>query len=291
MGQYHTLEVELDHPVWIEKECWDLIYLERLNEAADPAKKAELAVIVMQEGLANVCLVTQAMTLTKAKIEKTIPKKKQGNTAHTKAIEKFLEDIYEAVMRCIDFEVVKVVLVGSPGFLNDDFLRYAFQTAERREHSVLLKNRSKFVRSHCSSGYKSAVEELLGNTELRGQLADVRAAGEVRALEGFYAALATDQDRACYGYKQVLYADSQIAVQDLLVTDKLFKAADVTLRRQYVNLVESVKSHGGQVFVFSSMHVSGQQLDQYTGVAATLRFPLPEEDLGDENITENIGDL
>ena len=31
-----------------------------------------------------------------------------------------------------------------------------------------------------------------------------------------------------------------------------------------------------QVFVFSSMHVSGEQLDQYTGVAATLRFPMPE---------------
>ena len=33
-------------------------------------------------------------------------------------------------------------------------------------------------------------------------------------------------------------------------------------------------SYTGQVFTFSSMHVSGEQLDQYTGVAATLRFPL-----------------
>jgi hypothetical protein len=34
-----------------------------------------------------------------------------------------------------------------------------------------------------------------------------------------------------------------------------------------------------QVFIFSSMHVSGEQLDQYTGVAATLRFPLADIDL------------
>ena len=33
-----------------------------------------------------------------------------------------------------------------------------------------------------------------------------------------------------------------------------------------------------KVFVFSSMHVSGEQLDQYTGVAATLRFPLVQPD-------------
>ena len=30
------------------------------------------------------------------------------------------------------------------------------------------------------------------------------------------------------------------------------------------------------MYVFSSMHMSGEQLDQYTGVAATLRFPIPE---------------
>lgn len=29
-----------------------------------------------------------------------------------------------------------------------------------------------------------------------------------------------------------------------------------------------------QVHIFSSMHVSGQQLDQYTGIAAVLRFPV-----------------
>ena len=37
------------------------------------------------------------------------------------------------------------------------------------------------------------------------------------------------------------------------------------LRKRYVELVESVKSHGGTVFVLSSMHCSGEQLDQYTG--------------------------
>mmetsp|Transcript_17413 Transcript_17413/g.32821 ORF Transcript_17413/g.32821 Transcript_17413/m.32821 type:complete len:105 (+) Transcript_17413:107-421(+) len=34
-----------------------------------------------------------------------------------------------------------------------------------------------------------------------------------------------------------------------------------------------------QVFTFSSMHVSGEQLDQYTGVAATLRYPLVRPDM------------
>jgi len=104
----------------------------------------------------------------------------------------------------------------------------------------------------------------------------VRAAKEVQALQNFYDTLTTDQDRACYGYKDVLAADEQLAIDELLVTDKLFKACNFEQRRQYVSLVESVKEHKGTVHVFSSMHVSGAQLDKYTGVAAILRFPLPE---------------
>ena len=101
---------------------------------------------------------------------------------------------------------------------------------------------------------------------------------QVRALESFYKVLQEDMDRACYGFPAVLAADQQLAVENLLVTDRLFRAADVGTRRTYVDLVESVRSHGGQVFVFSSQHVSGEQLDLYTGVAATLRFPLPDAD-------------
>ena len=52
-----------------------------------------------------------------------------------------------------------------------------------------------------------------------------------------------------------------------------------------MKLVESVKETGGQARIFSSMHVSGEQLGQLSGVAAILRFPMPEieeDDQGDE---------
>ena len=56
-----------------------------------------------------------------------------------------------------------------------------------------------------------------------------------------------DSDRACYGPADVTYADSQLAVAQLLITDTLFKAARVETRKAYVALVESVREHGGQV--------------------------------------------
>ena len=47
-------------------------------------------------------------------------------------------------------------------------------------------------------------------------------------------------------------------------------------RNKYTALVEEVRMAGGEAIIFSAMHVSGEQLNQLTGVAAILRFPLPD---------------
>lgn len=48
-------------------------------------QKADVAAVVMQEGLANLVLVTPAMTLLRAKVELNIPRKRRGScTQHEK---------------------------------------------------------------------------------------------------------------------------------------------------------------------------------------------------------------
>jgi protein pelota len=69
----------------------------------------------------------------------------------------------------------------------------------------------------------------------------------VRALEKFHSTLASDPDRAAYGYQFIKHADEHLAVDELLITDQLFRAANVETRRQYVDLVESVRDHNGKV--------------------------------------------
>jgi len=51
----------------------------------------------------------------------------------------------------------------------------------------------------------------------------------------------------------------------------------VNERKKYVALVEAVQQKGAEVLIFSSMHESGQQLNQLTGIAAILTFPLDVE--------------
>ncbi|CAK9162273.1 unnamed protein product [Ilex paraguariensis] len=61
-----------------------------------------------------------------------------------------------------------------------------------------------------------------------------------------------------------------------MLLDNENMSADIERRKKYVNLVNSVKDSGGTVHIFSTMHVSGEQLAQLTGIAAILRFPLPD---------------
>ncbi len=69
MGAYHTLDLELQRSFTIQKACWDTVVLDRLDEACDPVKQAEVAAIVMQPGLANICLLTGSMTIVRQRID------------------------------------------------------------------------------------------------------------------------------------------------------------------------------------------------------------------------------
>ena len=69
MGAYHTIDVEPQRKFTLTKpDGWDSVALDRVDEACDAARTADLAAIVMQEGLANICLVTSSMTVQKQKV-------------------------------------------------------------------------------------------------------------------------------------------------------------------------------------------------------------------------------
>ncbi|XP_055777512.1 protein pelota homolog isoform X2 [Salvelinus fontinalis] len=284
MGAYHTIELELNRKFTLAKKIWDSVVLDRIEQACDPTQKADVAAVVMQEGLANLVLVTPAMTLLRAKVEVTIPRKRRGScTQHEKALERFYEAVMQGILRHINFDVVKCILVASPGFVKDQFMAYLFREAVRQDSKILLENKPKFMLVHSSSGHKYSLKEILCDPAVTARLSDTKAAGEVKALEDFYKMLQHEPDRAFYGLAHVEKASEALAIDILLISDNLFRHQDVTTRSRYVRLVDNVRDNGGTVRIFSSLHVSGEQLTQLSGVAAILRFPIadlsePEDD-------------
>ena len=94
IGQFHTLDLELNRNFTLEKEIgaggegvgWDSIAIESLKDAVDEGgkRRAEAVAVVMQEGLAHICFIGQFQTILKQKIEMSVPRKRQGGGDHDK---------------------------------------------------------------------------------------------------------------------------------------------------------------------------------------------------------------
>lgn len=58
LGAYHTIDIEPNRKFTLAKAEWDTVSLERIEMATDPSKSADVAAVVMQEGLANLVLIS-----------------------------------------------------------------------------------------------------------------------------------------------------------------------------------------------------------------------------------------
>ena len=51
MGAYHTIDLELNRKFLLVKAEWDIVSLERIDMACDVKQSADVAAVVMQEGM------------------------------------------------------------------------------------------------------------------------------------------------------------------------------------------------------------------------------------------------
>jgi protein pelota len=285
LGASQTIAIELNRELTLVKSEWDQVSLKRVKDAADPATTADAAAIVMDEGIATLCLLKANMNVTVATIDVSVPRKRRGSSSqHDEGLKKFFAQVLASIEQKFRFDVIKVVLVASPGFVREAFLKWMWTTVIALDKKALLDQRAKFVAVHSTSGHKHALSEVLVSPEAIKLLADTKFAGEVKLLARFTELLRTAPERAYYGYQHVLWANQHKAVETMLITDELFRAASIQKRREYIALVDSVKRNGGEVHIFSALHVSGEQLQQLTGIAAILRYELAEpDDLADNS--------
>ena len=246
LGAYHTLDVDVGRAVKIEKHEWDAVDVARLREAADPAASADLAVLLITEGLANLALVGASVTAHRAKVEKAMPRKRRSAAAagYDKALETFHKNVFAAVERHVDFQKIKCLVVAGPGFAKDTFLRYLELEAVRRDVRPMVENKSRIVPAHASSAFKGALREVLETPAVMTIIKDTKAAEETRALDAFFETLAAKPDRALYGPAHVFAAHELGAVETLLITDALFRTPDAAARRRWVALTEEVEKGG-----------------------------------------------
>ena len=306
IGQHHTLDLELSHNFTLEKviegknggEGWDSVARAQLEEAIDQSRGTEIIAVVLQEGIANICFITQYQTILRQRIDMTIPRKggdARGAQGHDKGLQKFFKVVLDTLLRQLeglmegkDSGITFPILLASPGFVADSFLRYINERAWVSTEKVLqrLLKQKVFVKIHTSSGHLHSLNEVLKSQEVLAKLKNTKYARETALMDRFFTMLRKDDARAWYGPKEVEAAAEQGAVGRgggvLLISHALFRSDDIATRRRWVKLVDSVREDwGGEVRILSSDHESGRRLEAMSGVAAILTYPI--EDLDDDD--------
>ncbi|KAI9712995.1 MAG: hypothetical protein M1812_006743 [Candelaria pacifica] len=292
VGAFHTLDLELQRNFTLEKEeGWDSISLQVVKDSIDPVKKAEAVAVVMQEGFANVCLITENQTILRQRVEVGIPRKRQGRTGdYDKGLTKFFQTTLDTLLRHLDLTNPKPILLASPGFTALSFHKFILQHLSQTTNKSLLALKPQFLPIHSSSGHIHSLNEVLQSPSVQKLLSNTRYARETCLMDEFMTLLRKDDGRAWYGPKEVEMAVEKGAVGRgggvLLISNLLFRNLDVGTRRRWVRLVDRVRDReGGEVRVLSSEHESGRRLEALGGVAAILTFPL--EELGVESESES----
>ncbi|RMZ83406.1 hypothetical protein DV737_g1689, partial [Chaetothyriales sp. CBS 132003] len=279
IGQFHTLDLELLRDFTLEKEVedgsegWDSVARAQLDEAVDPNRGTEAVAVVMQEGLANICFITQFQTVLKQRVEGSIPRKRAGagrSADHDKGLQKFFSTVLDTLLRQLeglmegkDGSSAFPILVASPGFTAAGFVKFVNESAASRGDKMLqdLVKRKAFLVVHSSSAHLHSLNEVLQSAEVLARLKDTKYARETRLMDEYFALLRKDDGRAWYGHNEVEKAVDKGAVGRgggvLLISHALFRSQDVATRRRWVHLVDRVRDEeGGEVRILSSDHES-----------------------------------
>ncbi|MEN2495653.1 MAG: hypothetical protein MHMPM18_000249 [Marteilia pararefringens] len=284
LGAYHSITIEPNRSFKMKKEHWDHVDNELLNQMKDLSKKHSVAAIVLEEGVAHICLVKSSSCQMLSKISHSIAKKHKIFTGkYSDSLEQFYSLIVDQIFKLYDLKALKCIVLASPGFFNSQLLEHLRKyDASEEKRKLLRENLHKFMTVHSANGYLDSLHSVLGDPKVSKEISEFGVAQELRHFEQFQAQLFEDEYKALYGYNHVKYCIDNYGVsciKTLMLIDSLYRSKNLEERIKYSDLCKDVKSFRAAKFlIFSARSESGRELANLGGIAAILHYPINEID-------------
>ena len=287
-GTFQRILIEPSRPFILKKSCWDKFTYDELKEASDPTLTANIAAVIMKSGLASICVVGRNTTVVLSKVSKSIPKIRQhgGSGKSAEAKTKFFQLTADALIKVPRLQEMKCIIVASPGFLQHEFVQYLRNNAVQYNMQAAFQA-DKFIETSVSNGDANELDQVLIRPEVQNRVSDLRAVQQAKAFEDFLTMMGNDQNMIMFGESNIRNAADQNAVKELLVTDNYIRSLELEPRLSFLAFKDRLEKEGVDVIVFSSRHVSGQQLQDLGAIVAILKYPIVNhEDDADESFDD-----
>lgn len=264
-GAYHTLNIALNQPVTIVKKDWPNHLLKRLFRASK-TEKPMIIIAIDDEGFA-VAETKQYGVDVKVEEHIKLPGKLEADKrlAATKNYFKFATNTLRQLWTS---NHNPIVIVGV-GFVKSNFAKFLSEEAVDMAKVVID------VKS-VNNGGVSGIYEAMRSGVLLKAAKQLRILNETEIIEEIMKRLGKGEATITYGIKAVENAVKMGAVEQLVLADIMLREASEEQRLHLEKLMREVEKRRGTITVVSTEHEAGEKLVALTGIAALLRFPVPD---------------
>jgi protein pelota len=258
-GAYHTLNIEPYTELSIIKH-WKPDQIERIRDAIEAAKRPEVEIVTIEEGEAVIGYLRQYGIEEVSRVRQTSSGKREGIDARS--------EFFAEVARQLKYaDKVQTFVIAGPGFIKDDFVKFLKNSNPEIADKVVVED----ISSIGSSGF----QEVLRRGAIQRVAEETRITREAQLIEALLAGIAKG-GKVAYGYDEVKKAVDYGAVETLMIADEVLRGFREKGNVHVEKLMREVEHSRGKVIIFSTEFEPGQRLEKLSGIAAILRFPIPE---------------
>ena len=266
-GAHHTLNITVNTPLTVVKKEWVKHQLDRLKRASVTTEKPVIIVSVDDEGYA---IATTAQYGVEERTEEKI--KLPGKLEAEKRSAAFNDYFRRLVdsLRQVWTPLRSPIAVIGVGYVKNDFVRFLENEAGDVFRSVVD------VKS-VNNGGVAGIYEAFRSGVLLKTMSHMRMVEEAEVVEEILRRLGKSEANVAYGFDEIKKATGMGAVEKLILADSTLRDSSDEHRLRLEELMREVENKKGAVMVVSTEHEAGKKLTALNGLAALLRFALPQD--------------
>ncbi len=265
VGSYHSINVR-EGTVFSIVRDWTRSEIGNLKEAVKDSKRPSVLVVALEEGEATFGLVRQRGIDLMGDISHNIPGKREKGSRESSRKE-FFSQLVNGIQDFVESRNTEYVLIVGPELTRTGFSKYVQEKGLLDDVNLSYET--------CFSPGEPGIYEAIRRGAVDRLVKTSRVSQEMSWMEDLLEEIAKE-GKATYGADQVENAVMAGAVDTLLITDEFFRKR----RRRSERLMNKVEDYSGQHVLISTDHQGGKKLQSLGGVAAILRYQLPDTGIG-----------
>ncbi|MEM5812483.1 MAG: mRNA surveillance protein pelota [Candidatus Aenigmatarchaeota archaeon] len=250
ISSYHTLSIDTDSVLTIQKAKWKSYHLDRIKKARQ--KKPLLLICSLDRDEAEFAVLTESGIEWQGSIKAKKAGQKVGKQERG-------QEYYQEILSTIENKTgYEAIVLAGPGFEKDNLFRFI-----QEKNPALAK---KIHLESTNSAGRRGIQEVIQNSANR-LLKETRVAKETELVERLLMEI-SKEGLAVYGKRETENALSIGAIEILLVSEE--KITD------FEEILELAEKMWAEIVVISSEHESGEKFLHLGGIGGLLRFRIRE---------------